>query len=204
MECNDFLEGYSAYRDGLVDEAERDAFRAHLEGCESCARYDRVVRKGTEVLRDLPRVDPPSDFLARLQHRIYHIEDGIPLSPSLGGGGAALVAVAAVGLLALTWLPFAARAPVEVELPAVAVDAPDRPAARATADVRELVDPGPFVRPSSDVDEAADRLPAWSDVRLVPAGAGTAGAGSGAATAATLGAGPAFAGSAPGPLGSGR
>lgn len=201
MECKDFLEGYSAYRDGLVDEAERDAFREHRERCESCARYDRVVRKGTDILRDLPPVDPPSDFLARLQHRIYHIEDGIPLSSTLQGGSAAVMAVAAVGLLALAWLPFAARAPVEVELPTVAVEAPERPApsttAGATADARELVDPGPFVRSSSEVEEAAEAIPAWSDVRLAPVTAGGGGV-------FTLGAGPAFAGSSPGAPGAGR
>lgn len=202
MECKDFLEGYSAYRDGLVDEAERDAFRAHIEQCESCARYDRVVRKGTNVLRDLPEVDPPSDFLARLQHRIYHIEDGIPLRSTLEGGSAAVLAVAAVGLLALAWMPFAVRAPVEVELPAVAVDAPERPPARTTSvtsRARELVDPGPFVDSESEVEEAARSMPVWSDVRLVPASGG-----GGAASVSTLGAGPAFADPGPGPSGSGR
>ena len=201
MECKDFLEGYSAYRDGLVDEAERDAFREHRERCESCARYDRVVRKGTDVLRDLPPVDPPSDFLARLQHRIYHIEDGIPLSSTFQGGSAAVMAVAAVGLLALAWMPFAVRAPVEVELPAVAVEAPERPATRAAAasgaDARNLVDPGPFVRSASEVEAVAETMPVWSDVRLAPATAA-------AADAFTLGAGPAFAGSSPGPRGAGR
>lgn len=202
MECKDFLEGYSAYRDGLVDEAQREAFRTHAERCDSCARYDRVVRKGTDVLRDLPQVDPPSDFLARLQHRIYHIEDGIPLSSAFEGGSAAVLAVAAVGLLALAWMPFAVQAPVEVELPAVAVDAPERPPVRtatASSDARELVDPGPFVGSESEVEEAARSMPVWSDVRLVPVSAGGR-----APAASTLGAGPAFAAPAPGPLGAGR
>ncbi len=193
MECKEFLEGYSAFRDGLLEEAEREAFRAHRERCESCARYDRVVRKGTEVLRDLPPVDPPSDFLARLQHRIYHIEDGIPLGSVFRGGSAAVLAVAAVGLLALAWMPFAVRAPVEVELPTVAVDAPEqRPAARRTAEARELVDPGPFVGPASEVDEAAESMPGWSGVRLAPSAPG-------AASATMLGAGPAFAAPSAGP-----
>lgn len=197
MECKDFLDGYSAYRDGLLDETERDAFRAHADSCDSCARYDRVVRKGTDVLRDLPTVEPPSDFLARLQHRIYHIEDGIPLSSTFRGGSAAVVAVAAVGLLALAWLPFAAQAPVEVELPTVAVDAPERPTARTTADARELVNPGPFVRPAAEVEEAAEVLPSWSSTRLVPVD-------SRGGSASMLGAGPAFAAPGPGPVGAGR
>lgn len=196
MECKDFLEGYSSYRDDLLDEPEKEAFRAHLECCESCARYDRVVRKGTRVLRELPPVDPPSDFLARLRHRIYHLEDGIPLSSSFPGGSAALVAAAAAGLLALAWLPIATHAPVEVELHPVAVDAPE---VRRTAAGRDLVDPGPFMRTRATVAETAESLPAWSDVRLLPVHDR-----SGAASAATVGAVPAFAGPSPGSAGAGR
>jgi hypothetical protein len=58
------------------------------------------------------------------------------------GGSAALVAVAAVGLLAIVWLPFASRIPVEVELAPVSVSAP----APAT-EVPSLFSNGPFVTP---------------------------------------------------------
>jgi hypothetical protein len=58
------------------------------------------------------------------------------------GGGAALVAMAAVGLLAVVWLPFASKIPVEVELAPVAVTAP-----ATGAEVPSLFSPGPFVTP---------------------------------------------------------
>lgn len=149
MECKEFLEGYSAYLDGVVSREEREAFRQHLERCEACARYDRVVQRGIEIFRNLPRPDPSPDFLPRLRHRLYHIEDGIPFDSARHGGSAALLAVAAVGLFALAWLPFATQMPVEVELPAVAVEAPPPEAERA---LPSLLDPGPFVAPRAGGD----------------------------------------------------
>jgi len=183
MECEEFLQGYSSYLDGRADPPERENFDAHLESCDSCARYHRVMRRGLEVFRDLPRVTGSSDFLPRLQHRLYHVDDRIPYGSS-PAGNAALVAVAAVGILALAWLPFAVRAPVEVELPAVAVEAP--PPAPAGSTVPSLFEPGPFVAPASGAGGgaggAATRLlgegeaPA-ADLLLRPAGRGLIGEG---------------------------
>lgn len=133
MECDEFIAGYSAYRDGHLGPGREERFREHLSACDSCARYDRVVSKGTQVLRDLPRPEPSPDFLARLRHRLYHVRDGIPLTADRGGGPA-VVAVAAVGLLAFAWLPFATHVSVEVELPAVAVEQPAGPALAGEAE----------------------------------------------------------------------
>lgn len=159
MECKEFLEGYSAYLDGVMSREEEKAFRQHLERCEACTRYDRVVQRGIEIVRDLPRPDPSPDFLPRLRHRLYHIEDGIPFDAARHGGSAALVAVAAVGLFALAWLPFATRMPVEVELPAVAVEAPPPPAAER--ELPSLFDPGPFVAPSGGDASWLASSPGW-------------------------------------------
>lgn len=142
MECQEFLEGYSEYLDGRLAEGRRDDFRAHHGACEACRRYDRVVRRGTNVWRSLPEVEPSADFLPRLQHRLYHIDDAERLAADRPLGSAALVAVAAVGFLALAWLPFATQMSVEVQLPPVAVEAPARaPAASAPS----LFGRGPFV-----------------------------------------------------------
>jgi hypothetical protein len=141
MDCDQFLEGYSSYLDERIAPGERRRFVEHMDDCSSCARYDRVMRRGLEVVRDLPEAEPSPDFLPRLRHRLYHIKDGIPLD-SARGGSAALVAVAAVGFLALAWMPFATRVPVEVELPPVAVEAPVEAADR---EVPSLFQPGPFL-----------------------------------------------------------
>lgn len=132
MECDEFIDGYSSYRDGLLGPEREERFRAHRAACESCARYDRVVSKGTQVLRDLPPPRPSPDFLSRLRHRLYHVRDGIPLDV-VRRGGAAAAAVTAVGLLAFAWLPFAMQVSVEVELPAIAVEEPAASVQQPTA-----------------------------------------------------------------------
>lgn len=150
MECEDFLKGYSEYLDGLLSSSEAAEFEAHRGTCERCARYDRVVQRGLQVFRSLPEVDSCPDFLPRLQHRIYHIEDDIPLRGIRHGGSAALVAVAAVGLLAFAWLPFATTVPVEVELAAVEARAPEPPSARPPeVTPSSLFTASPFTEPSA-------------------------------------------------------
>ena len=142
MDCEEFLQGYSDYSDRLRTPEQLRDFESHMRQCQTCARYDRVVRQGIDLFRQLPRPDTSPDFLPRLRHRLYHIDDHTVLGSRLGGG-VALVAMAAVGLLAIVWLPFASRIPVEVELAPVAVTAPTPP----SADLPSLFSPGPFVTP---------------------------------------------------------
>jgi len=142
MRCNEFIETYSDYHDGLVSGELGTRFERHLEECVSCARYHRVLKRGVGMWRNLPGPSPSRDFLPRLQHRMYHIDDATRLTTRRSLGSAALVAVASVGLLAVTWLPFATRMAVEIELPAVAVDVP-APAAEGRQP--GLFDKGPYV-----------------------------------------------------------
>lgn len=141
MDCEEFLNGYSEYTDGLRGSEQLRAFEHHLRSCPTCARYDRVVKQGTDLLRNLPRPGTSADFLPRLRHRLYHIDDHTVLGSRLGGS-AALIAMAAVGVLALVWLPFARRIPVEVELAPVAVTVP-----ASNAEIPSLFSSGPFVTP---------------------------------------------------------
>ena len=170
MDCEEFLRGYSDYADGLERREELRRFELHLGSCPNCARYDRIVRQGTDLFRALPRPDTSPDFLPRLRHRLYHVDDHAVLG-ARPGGSAALVAVAAVGMLALVWLPFASRIPVEVELAPVAVTAPS-PAAQ----VPSLFSNGPVVAPVAYFGARAPvvELTAWgrwsdSDELLQPA-----------------------------------
>lgn len=153
MECDDLLEGYSEFVDGQLDPSVRAAFEAHIDVCESCARYHRVVQRGLFVYRNLPQLQPSPDFFPRLRHCLYHLEDEARLSERTPLGSAALVAVGTVGFLALAWLPFATRLTVEVELPPVAVEAP---AAHEISP--SLFGSGPFLAP---VDRYAVPAAGW-------------------------------------------
>jgi len=141
-DCNRFLQEYSDFRDGALSVEQEAEFREHVAKCPCCARYDRVLRAGSDLLAHLPAEQPTDDFMPRLQHRLYNVDEGLVDMPAHRfAGGAALVGVAAVGLLALFWLPFAATVPVEMQLDPVAAFAP--PAIEA--DVPALFRRGPFV-----------------------------------------------------------
>ncbi|MDH3734436.1 MAG: zf-HC2 domain-containing protein [Gemmatimonadota bacterium] len=166
MRCDHFIETYSEYRDGLVTDEVRARYEHHLAECGRCRRYDHVVRQGAMVYSELPGPSVSHDFLPRLQHRIYHVEDAARLTTRRAVGSAALVAVAGVGFLAVTWLPFATRMSVEVQLPPVAVEAPGVDLVESRA---PLFDTGPYLTPGSfllpfhpTLDESSDLFPTGS------------------------------------------
>lgn len=168
MRCQEFIQGYSEYADDRLRPEERARFEAHRRTCGACDRYHAVLRRGLAEVRSLPTVRPSPDFLPRLQHRLYHVDDAGRLSGSRHLGSAALVAVAAVGFLALAWLPFATRMSVEIELPAVAVEAPVR--SLEVAPERSLFSSGPYVAPVAryweplepSLDGGRDLFGSWS------------------------------------------
>jgi len=141
-DCDRFVQEYSDYRDGALSAEQEADFREHVETCPCCARYDRVLRAGSELLARLPSEQPADDFMPRLKHRLYNVDEGLSELPAHRfAGGAALVGVAAVGLLALFWLPFAATVPVEMQLDPVAAYVPPG----IETDVPSLFRQGPFV-----------------------------------------------------------
>jgi hypothetical protein len=139
MLCEEFLEDYSDYCDGLMCAERQAEFENHLAACPGCSRYDRVLRRGVELLKALPGEGADDEFMPRLVHRLYNVDEGLHPSAHRFAGGAALVGVAAVGLLALFWLPFAASVPLELELEPVSARAP------AASEPPALFRSGPFI-----------------------------------------------------------
>lgn len=133
MDCGSFLEGYSDYRDDLLPLPERVRFDAHLRACDSCARYDRVLEGGVRVLAQAEELTVSDDFMDRLQHRLYHVDDELaaerrrrarPLPRRTAQAAAGLAAaVAAVALLPRAYdraAPDAAPPPSVAAAPAAA------------------------------------------------------------------------------------
>lgn len=142
MDCGTFLDGYSDFRDGLLPAEERATFEAHARECEHCARYDRVVEKGARVYRDLPRVEVSDDFMERLQHRLYHVDDEMAAarrrrSPVSRGAAAALAAAAGIAAVALLPQLFSFGTQTVTMLPSVAARAPQQEAAFRLANAPE-------------------------------------------------------------------
>lgn len=107
--CSVFLARHSAYIDDELLPQERQAHERHLESCDACGRYARVLAGGLDVLQSMPEVEPSADFEARLQHRLFHLQDEAVLSPRRGRTPW-LAAAAAMALLAVGYRAFSERA----------------------------------------------------------------------------------------------
>src|SRR4051794_14967594 len=99
MNCSEFLDSYSDFRDGVITDARKlRGMREHLSRCPACIRYDSSVRHGVSALGE---IEPSADFRERLRQRIAATA-GEPMEP-IGRGtasiAAALMLVAAVALL---------------------------------------------------------------------------------------------------------
>ncbi|HYH80089.1 MAG TPA: anti-sigma factor [Longimicrobium sp.] len=127
IDCQQYLERYSAYLDHDVSWAEREAMEAHADACDSCAHYDRVLRRGTDVLRGLPELEVSEDFGERLRWRLHQADFEARRERSLAGPAQALGTVAVAAMVAVAaWVPLMRPRPAVSSLPAVAVEAPSR------------------------------------------------------------------------------
>ncbi len=108
--------------------------------CEKCARYEQVVTRGVTLLQSMPRRDLPESFRPRLEHRLFHIDEGGLAARATSGS--AVPAAAAVGMAILlaiiAWYPSWRRATPEVSLPAIIVSGPPQPEPSFPTGVVEL------------------------------------------------------------------
>lgn len=119
---------------------------AHLAVCAACARFDEAYDRGLGELRSLPAIQPSFDFLPRLQHRLYHLEqDRFRFSRSDTSGtsvGLVLLLILLIG--AAAWLPLVRSSAPPVQLPPIVAVAPPDP-----DPLPILFRPGPLLPPAS-------------------------------------------------------
>lgn len=128
MQCPEFLDRYTEFRDGLVSGSrELRRFQRHLVACADCREYDATVRRGVVALQSAGQIQPSADFRRRLDARL-NVErsrlQGEPVMPiRLRLVAALLLAVAATLVLRETM-----RAPAQIaeapQLPAVTFPKP--------------------------------------------------------------------------------
>ena len=110
MNCTDFLERHTEWLDGELGPSSAHELMAHAATCSSCARYDRVVREGTRLVRELMPAAPVSaEFDARMRHRLYHERDAMARRrtaiPSIFAAAASVILITAgAGALAVAGL----------------------------------------------------------------------------------------------------
>ena len=126
INCSHFIEYYSDFRDELLDPDTQTRFARHLEQCESCARYDRVVRSGIRVLLGTPEVSPSPDFVDRLDLRLSMAESGLD-GRTLSGAPVSLVVAVALAIGLAAWAPTLRPDARVTRLPAAVAHAPYHP-----------------------------------------------------------------------------
>ena len=70
MNCQEFRVAHLAFTDDALAPDVAEAARTHLDACESCARYDCLVRRATSVARNLPATPVRAGAHARVMARI--------------------------------------------------------------------------------------------------------------------------------------
>lgn len=103
MECAEFLDRYTDYRDGVVTTPrDRRRFERHLAQCETCRSYDTAVRRGVLALQGAQNLTPSEQFRSRLDARLRReaLTLAGPVIPPRVGAAAALLIVVAIAIIA--------------------------------------------------------------------------------------------------------
>lgn len=101
LSCNEVLARHSEYIDGEMTPPDTERWRAHLAECATCARYDRVLRKGVSVLA-ASELQPDPEFTMHLRYRLADERYG--MTRPLGNNLAVGLSTAAI-LALIAWLP---------------------------------------------------------------------------------------------------
>jgi anti-sigma factor RsiW len=105
MDCREFRERHLAFVDGTLADLELVEMERHLAECDGCARRDSAIRRGLMIVRNLPPIEPSSDFTSRLHARLRQAQladqrASLYRGPGLGAFIASAAGVVAVGFLA--------------------------------------------------------------------------------------------------------
>lgn len=128
MDCSQVVARFTDYLDGQASADEASAIERHLDGCSKCIRYENVLKHGALLLRSLPEPELREDFVPRLQHRLFDVDNERILREHGGSGAPALTVLAiAILLAAVAWSPALFLSSPVVQLEPIVVDrAPER------------------------------------------------------------------------------
>ena len=74
MNCLMAEEHFSAYLEDELDYRTIKEFEAHLTDCGSCSSEFALFRKSVNLLHQLPRIEPSSDFDRSMQSRVGNLD----------------------------------------------------------------------------------------------------------------------------------
>jgi hypothetical protein len=145
MDCEEFLEDYSDYFDWRLEERPVQEYREHLSSCDACTEYDRVMRNGLHLVKDLGAPEPVDDCLSRVQQRVHALDRQLVHGMGRLRFAVAVAGVTAVTVMFITSLPFF-RPGESVELPPVVVEIHP-----STDEVPSVFGPAPKLAPPASL-----------------------------------------------------
>lgn len=128
MDCAQFIETYSDYLDRRLEACSLFEYREHLRRCRSCATYDRVVRRGLNLIQELEPPEPQRDVSTRVRSGVFDFQEEFQQGASSWSRAATLALTAATVLFVATSLPIVSGGADPVQLPPVVVEEPSSPA----------------------------------------------------------------------------
>ena len=75
MECREVLARYSEFLDDGLKSGKREEIEKHIEFCERCNAYQKILSDGLMAYRELAKPKLSDDFYLRLQHRLFHLKE---------------------------------------------------------------------------------------------------------------------------------
>ena len=155
MTCSKYFKNFSDLIDGNTAEEDVRAFEEHLNECSACSRHRRVIEQGSALLRTLPKPKLSENFVPRLRHRLYHVDDQYSLRSvaAVAAASPALLAMAVI-LMIVSWLPVLRDATPEIALETVVVEQPPWQVTRQPL-VMSSSSSGFVVYPFADLSEQA-------------------------------------------------
>lgn len=70
--CHHIHDRASAFHDGDLSDAEREAYRAHLEACPHCSNFYRSFEALIDRARDAVRAEPPPGLAEAMVSSFRH------------------------------------------------------------------------------------------------------------------------------------
>jgi hypothetical protein len=77
MDCREFREKHVGFVDDVLPAIDMEVMHRHLQSCPRCTRHDIAVRRGLLLVRNIPRIEPSPDFMARLNERLATVNASI-------------------------------------------------------------------------------------------------------------------------------
>jgi anti-sigma factor RsiW len=152
MDCRAFRSKHVAFVDDFLPGEEVVAMQRHLLECERCSAHDAKIRRALLLFRNLPSVEPSSDFYARLSARIESERAAIPRpafaarGPGIGTFMSVAASLVTIGYLAASSLNWTAPSGDVVLAPVIAT---------------EPASPQPSVESQALVASVSAGLPVW-------------------------------------------